>query len=414
MSRESLSPYFSLVGAVRYLWLMAFLAAGLLPVGCKRAKVAVDTTPLGVAERTVQEASKNEKTKAAAEVGYQLLNQGYIEEAQAYLTDAAQVIESVYADDAHAKKASSLWHGESKKVFRGEPYERAMTYFHLAFTYLVQGDYENARNLYRSAAFQDSFAAEDQNTTDFHLMHFLEAWADVKLDASASDAEEIIGRIGDHHASLILPKPKHNALILCETGIRPKKFAEGQYNEFLAFAAEPDPIWAIEMTAGGESYYIYDGANVFYQAVTRGGRFVDHLNRRKARYKKSAKVSANVAWTVGVIALSAAAVAATQRDGEEAAAVLFAVGVGAMVVGGTFYVVAALITPNADTRMQESLPNRIYARSMKIPDQAQDLVFRYYGQYMNEIGSSRRVALPADRSKNLTLYLTRDGVVKNW
>ena len=100
-----------------------------------------------------------------------------------------------------------------------------------------------------------------------------------------------------------LPTTENNLLFILETGASPNKAHSGQYGELLKFEVQEDPVWAAELTDGIMRWRVYDGANISFQAVTRGGRFVDHILTRKAAFKKASKVSANVLFTLGLISL---------------------------------------------------------------------------------------------------------------
>jgi tetratricopeptide (TPR) repeat protein len=405
------------------LWGAAFAAA------CAREPAPIPSA-LDAAASAYAAAPENEKVLAANHIALDLMHQGHVAEARDYLLDASAIIEAVFSEDRYAEQAASLWRGESRKIFRGEPHERATTYYHLGICFMMLGDYQNARACFRSAAFQDSFAAEDQDKSDFYLMHYLETVADAQARGNGGDGAQLAGRIGDRRDALVAPDPRHDLLLICETGSHPIKLPEGQYGELLAFSDAGDPVWAIEATFDGERYYVYDGANLFYQAVTRGGRFVDHINRRKATYKKSAYVSANVAWVVAIACFEAAALeyeeesrrqaAADRRGGAhqssnvDGAQALLVVGAVAALVGVTFHVIGELITPNADLRTLQTAPNRIYVRSLRAPSGARELTLRYYGQHLNEVKSARTISLPPQRDGLTVLYVTERGEIAPW
>ena len=59
--------------------------------------------------------------------------------------EALVTIETIYAGDEKAEQARSTFTAEDRKIFRGEPYERAMAFYYRGILYLMEGDYENAR-----------------------------------------------------------------------------------------------------------------------------------------------------------------------------------------------------------------------------------------------------------------------------
>ena len=59
------------------------------------------------------------------------------------------------AGDDTAREARGLFNEESVKTFRGEPYERVMAYYYRGILYWMDGEPDNARAAFRSAAVQD-------------------------------------------------------------------------------------------------------------------------------------------------------------------------------------------------------------------------------------------------------------------
>ena len=379
--------------------------------GCSRTRpVAPQLSPKEAAAKRFQAAKENEKVLAAVTVAHDLLGENYVDEAQGYLEKAGQIIEAVYRTDRHAAKAASLWHGESAKIFRGEPYERCMTFLYKGLTYLLKGELENARNCFRSSSIQDAFAAESQFASDFFIANYLEALCEEHMTPNNPAAAEIVGRIGQYKDTFRRPSKSDNLLVLCETGKAPGKIKEGEYGERLVFVEGRDPVWAIEMSAGQEKWYVYDAGNLFYQAATRGGRFVDCILHRKAMYKKAAGISANVFWSAAIVCF----VAASQQSSGDSRQALLIAGAGCAAVGVTLYIVMKMITPSADTRAILALPNRLYLRSCALPPGARQLAFRFYDRYMNEVLSERSVTLPDNPNPSLVLYLTEQGQASSW
>lgn len=380
----------------------------LLTLSCARPRPPQE--PVARAAWEYERAPANGKVLAATKVAKDLLKAGKIQEAQRYYQRAAAIVEAVFSEDAHGKKAESLFHGEDKKIFRGEPYERAMLYHFYGLTYLLMRDWENARNCYRSLLVQDSFAAEQQHQSDFFLADYMEAYCNARLDEG--DMEDTMRRIAMHFEALMNPPTtEKNLLIFYETGRAPDKIQEGQYSHLLAFNVEDDPIWAVEAKMADKRYRIYDAANVSYQAVTRGGRFVDHILRRKAVYKKTANVSANILFVAGLALL----VMATQSDGDAQKAFLIAAGV-CLALGVTIWLIGKSMNPSADTRMMKGLPNALFMRPCAIPEGAKEIEITTYDRFATpKLIKKKSVALPEDRNQHYVLYVTRDGsLVKNW
>src|SRR5882672_461316 len=74
-------------------------------------------------------------------------------EAEAAFYRAYEVINSVNVNDAGRSSAAVLL-AEKLKVWKGEPFERAMTNFYLGVIYYIQQDYSNARAAFENSLFK--------------------------------------------------------------------------------------------------------------------------------------------------------------------------------------------------------------------------------------------------------------------
>ena len=387
--------------------LFCLITSGLILVGCSTTQTKVPS-PTEIARKAYEKAPKKEKARVAVEQGCHLLKSGEVDEAQKYFAMATEIIEAVYAQDKNAEKAMSLWHGENEKIFRGEPYERSLTYLYLGITYLLQNDYENARNCFRSSSVQDAFTADDQHTSDFYAADYLEAYCEYLLgDIEAANA--LLEKVQQHQSALGPIQDQHNLMMMCETGLSPMKIATGDYGEMLEFKESLDDVWAIEMAVGNEKYYVYDTANTFYQAVTRGGRFVDHVLKKKAKYKKTAKISGDVLWTTGTICL----IAAMNTNDDAQTYLLIAAGT-CYAVGGVVHIAGECMNPNADTRSITTFPGRLYFQSCSVPGNTDCVELRYYGRYMNEVRPAVQIALPDSFDKKMLCSVAPNRITTNW
>ena len=80
------------------------------------------------------------------------MRRAQFDEAKRLLDDALLTMGASLANDKSAKKARSLFSEESKKTFRGEPYERVMAYYYRGILYWMDGEPDNARACFRSAS----------------------------------------------------------------------------------------------------------------------------------------------------------------------------------------------------------------------------------------------------------------------
>ena len=137
--------------------------------------------------------------------------------------DAALLrIEAVYAKNKSAEAARSVFHKESNKDFKGEPYERAMAYYYRGLLYLRKGDYNNARASFKGAEYQDTVSEDEEFQSDFALMDYLMGWAtQCAGDNGATDYETATKA----QAGLTAPAAGDNVLLSRRTRPRP---AQGQ------------------------------------------------------------------------------------------------------------------------------------------------------------------------------------------
>lgn len=110
-------------------------------------------------------------------IGFLAFELGRPRLAQAQLENAAQAIETVYADNPAAELARSNFAREDVKDFKGEPFERAMVFYYLGLSYLALGDFENARASFKAGEYQDSLSRAEKYQADFALLNFLAGWA---------------------------------------------------------------------------------------------------------------------------------------------------------------------------------------------------------------------------------------------
>lgn len=303
------------------------------------------------------------------------------------LDEAILQIEVVYGDSDQARQARSLWFTEGSKIFKGDPYERSMTYFYRGTLYMQDGEWDNARACFRSALVQDSFAEEEQYDSDWTIFHWLIGVCEVRL-GRPQFAEEHFQRARKAHADLRqrydaladrgdvvnggrksvlafdseLPAVDEftNLLVLTQQGRAPRKVAAGSYGQMLAYApggggsARPVRI----SLDGGKAERPVLADSVYYQASTRGGREIDALLGRKAVVRGVTEDAGNVALLGGGVV---AAHGASQHNHGAAFA-----GVGIMVAGAALYGLSTLVQPAADTRSWRSLPDTVAVAAFEV------------------------------------------------
>jgi len=84
------------------------------------------------------------------------------QQAENALVRAYEVMNSTRVNDP-ARRAAAVLFDEKIKIWRGEPYERAVANFYLGLIYYEQGDYQNARGAFENALFKlRDYGSKDQ------------------------------------------------------------------------------------------------------------------------------------------------------------------------------------------------------------------------------------------------------------
>ncbi|MFL6604458.1 MAG: hypothetical protein ACJ8R9_24420 [Steroidobacteraceae bacterium] len=265
---------------------------------------------------------------------------------------AIERIETIYADNPSAQKAKSVFAAEKVKDFKGEPYERAMTYYYRGVLYLRVGDYQNARASFLSAERQTTLSENESYDSSFGLMDYLAAWASF-CDGDAARAQELQER-----ASKVQPviftslSPTATYVNLIDLGTGPVKSGVGQYKEKLTFRpSAPTPAAPTVTSSGAGLNAAVLAGDLNYQATTRGGRPVDTILNGKAQWKSGTDVASTALTAVGYTA-TLEGVASGNQGLQNAGTIGMAVGL----LGGLF---AHAMTPEADTRAWSTLPGGI-------------------------------------------------------
>jgi hypothetical protein len=327
------------------------------------------------------------------------LRTGEADEAKARLDDAIARIGGIITNDADAARARSLFAPESTKPFIGEPYERVMAYYYRGILYWRDGQPDNARACFRSGQVIDSDPENEHYDSDYVLLDYLDGFATAKLGGDGTDAFHRAQR----HAGEKLPLPAYqtdaNVLVFAEYGYGPRKYAAGQYGEMLRFRVDDSPTHAARLVLDGGTRIVplpgYD--DLGFQAVTRGGRVMDHILGNKAVFKTNADLA-------GDLALAGSAYAADQarkreREGKDSDDAQFA-SVGLGVLGVLGKVASAATQAQADTRQWDNLPQHLSFAALKLAP----------GTYPAKLEFlDRDGAVLASRTQQLALVVPPDG-----
>jgi hypothetical protein len=313
-------------------------------------------------------------------------------EAKRLLDDALLTMGGNLVDEKSAKKARSYFSEESKKTFRGEPYERVMAYYYRGILYWMDGEPDNARACFRSAQIQDSDTENKAYAGDYVLLDYLDGLATMKLDEDGSNALKRAAKESRFGAPPPCD-PKANTLFFVEFGQGPIKYATGEYQEELRFMPGRSAAQSVVIKVGNQVLGLRPYDDLTFQATTRGGRVMDHILANKAVFKSATDVAGDVGLVGGIT------MAAVGRDSATREA-----GLGLAAAGLVSKIVSAVTTPAADTRSWDNLPEYLSFAAVTLPP----------GQHSATVEFLDAAGRPvAGMTKNVTLTVVsgRDTVV---
>ena len=317
------------------------------------------------------------------------MRSGNYAEAKQMLDEALLTIGGIFGKDKNARKSRSYFGEESKKTFIGEPYERVMAYYYRGILYWMDGEPDNARACFRSGEIEDSSTAQGDFNADYVLLDYLDGLATVKLDGDGSDAYK---RSLKSMRNGTPPPPydkSANVLVFVEFGPGPIKAMSGEYGEELKFNTPESPSHSATLKVDNLVAKAFPYDDLGFQAITRGGRVMDHVLANKAVFKSATETAGNVALQTGAIA----ALASRDRTTQE-------VGLGLMAAGILSKIISSATTPQADTRMWDNLPHYLSFASLHLAPGTHTVTVEFQGRSGE--------ALP-NFTKNLTINIPAAG-----
>ena len=279
--------------------------------------------------------------------------------------EALVTIETIYAGDEKAEQARSTFTAEDRKIFRGEPYERAMAFYYRGVLYLMEGNYENARASFKSGILQDTLAEQEKYRGDFALLDFLTGWAS-QCNGNTDLAAEAYGLAKKHNPMVRLPGTGDNLLVLADQGYAPVKYGDGKHNELLKIKPNgrdytPDPAFRLN----GFEQSLANLESLLWQAKTREGREFDAILEGKAQFKEGAQDVAKAGAAVAQAGIGVGLAGLASGNDE-----LATIGAGATAVGGLLSIFASAAAeaakPQADTRQWDNLPELVFYGAYQI------------------------------------------------
>ncbi len=224
---------------------------------------------------------------------------GELPEAENAFYSAYEVMDSVKTNDPGRSLGAAVVF-EGIKVWKGEPFERAMAHYYLGMIYLIKNDYGNARAAFEGSTFKvREYAKVDDEKhyteaeSNFALGYFGLGVCNLRMGKAdlAQASFQKAQAIDPHLAQAIADaqKPGVNTLLFVEAGRGPHKAGKGWYNEQSVFGptpAEAGPIYPVTARADGQPlndpHAAYNMVDTLAMAQQRHWQDIDTLREAKA------------------------------------------------------------------------------------------------------------------------------------
>jgi hypothetical protein len=379
------------------LFLTAALGVCLLVAGCATTQTGSSSGGASPVNHLGYTGPVKDKVLWEYRTALTAMRSGDYPRARELLDDAILSMGGIITNDKSAKKARSYFHGEAKKNFIGEPYERVMAYYYRGILYWMDGEPDNARACFRSAQLLDSDAENKTYAADYTLLDYLDGLASVKLAGDGADAFARAAKVSKH--SLPAYSPKANVLVFVECGKGPVKYAGGEYGEVLLFSEQKSSAEHAVVRSGAQRVVAPAYDDLYFQATTRGGRVMDQILANKAGFKSTTDTIGNV----GIV--SGAVLAGTQQGRNSNAD---EVGVGLLAFGVLNKIVSSATTPSADTRYWDNLPRYLSFAALELPPGQHTLTVEFRGaagQHLTSLAKTITIDVPSD-SRDVVAFVS--------
>lgn len=244
---------------------------------------------------------------------------------------------------------------ESSKIWKGDPYEKAMNAFYTGLLYLWRGEPDNARAAFKRGILADGESGEERYQADFALLFWLAGRMSLLMGlpsdaqdffAEARKANEFAISHGSRGArdNPVLARPATGNLVcLVEIGMGPEKYAAGDQGELARFRPRWHPAHRAQILLDGNLLGTTSIlADVDYQARTRGGTEMEGIRQGKAVFKTASGLAGAILLGHGINDRGAG-----RRD--------------ALIAGGSLLLLSLLTSASADIRHWPTLPSTVQA-----------------------------------------------------
>lgn len=290
--------------------------------------------------------------------------------------------------------AGAILGSESSKTWKGDPYEKAMNAFYVAWCFLQKGEPDNARAACKRGILADAEVGDERYQADNALLFWMAGRMSRLLGAGdagdyykeAQQAHRFAlehGARGEPGAAPIADPARGNLVVLCECGMGPEKYADGADKELARFRPRFHPAVRARLSVDGKpvgpTSLLVD---VDYQARTLGGTAMEGIRKGKAAFKTASTVA-------GVVLLDQAMRARhNHRDAAQTQAI----------VGGALLLAGVLTSTSADVRHWPTLPSSVQAVTADVPPGSHRVEVDFLdasGRSIPSMRQTRDVVVPA-------------------
>jgi tetratricopeptide (TPR) repeat protein len=349
-------------------------------------------------------ADREERNRALHlnDLGTAAMLAGETEEAKAAFLHAGRIMGTFETGTGEELKTVLL--AESEKTYRGDPYEKGMNSFYAGLLFYREGEYDTALAGFKSAALADSGTfpevegvddpmAGQRYECDNALVLMMEGKCHRKLGEEGSAARSfelaetaLQARGLPHRQFDAVRRGDPNTTVFVEIGLAPRKVPDGRHGSAAVFVPSEYPERTAEVLVDGRSIGTAELIeDVYFQAVTQGGREMDAILAGKAVFK-------DVAVMGGYIAL-----AEGSRHHNQ----------GMAIAGAASMALGLLVSAEADVRHWRTLPDRVLVVVSDVPPGLHDVTIRFRDASGNPIPELRQewkgLRFEADR-ENVLLF----------
>jgi len=273
----------------------AMMAGACAPSARDLGRQAFFRHDYAAARKYFEQSAQNDGRNAVLhrlELATAMFEQGDYDAAKPIFVEAARTMRGT---SGRLEGTVSLIANESAKIYKGDPFEKAMANFYYGLIFYARGDYGNARAGFMQALLADKDSADEEFQDDFAIAHYFAGRCSLKM------GELDNARIYFEKARAARPGNPYfdeaaindNVIIVLQLGRAPRKtragpggsldtFVRGHYRETGA------RVWA-DGTMIGESALALD---LFHQASTSGRTVKDTIQTAKGVVKEGLMAAA--------------------------------------------------------------------------------------------------------------------------